>query len=525
MNGKELASANVGPMDRIGRAGLWIAIGLAALKLALHMLTASNYGLFIDELYFFACGEHLAWGYVDMPPLTALQAWAARALFQGSLFGIRLFPALAGAGMVLLTGAAARELGGRRFAQALACVGAVIAPVYLLVGSYLSMNSIEPLIWTGCAFLLIRIVRTGDVRLWLVFGLLAGVGLLNKETMAIFGFALLSGLLLTRARKVMLNRWFLMGGALALAIFAPALAWMIRHGFPHFEQLANVRLAHRNVDLDPLEFLVQQVTYQHPLAAPIWLGGLVYFFARPAGKTYRFLGWAYAISLAVLLAADGRPYYLSPAYPILLAGGSVWIEGALGADKWRWAKPCILALLGIGGAILAPFTLPLLPPESYIRYSKSLGIDQAPIETHELGVLPQLFADRFGWPEMAAAVADVFRSLPPEERSRAIILARNYGQAGAIDFYGPALGLPKAMSGHLTYYYWGERTADGVMPGATAIVLAISPEALRPYFQSVEIAGHTRHPYSMPYENFPIYLCRGLKVPLSKLWPSFKNWN
>jgi len=182
---------------------------LAAVKLLVHLLTAANYGLFGDELYFLAAGEHLDWGYVDMPPLTAVQAWLARSLFGESVFSIHLFPALLGAGLMLLTGLIVYELGGRRFAQTLAGLAVLIASVYLYVNSYLSMNSVEPLIWIGCAWMLIRMIKAGNTKLWLAFGALAGLGLLNKHTIALFGAALVAGLLLTPARKLLRSKWFL----------------------------------------------------------------------------------------------------------------------------------------------------------------------------------------------------------------------------------------------------------------------------------------------------------------------------
>jgi hypothetical protein len=432
---------------------------------------------------------------------------------------------LAGAATVLLTGALARRLGGGRFAQALAALSVLAAPVFLFFCTYLSMNSIEPLIWMGCAYVLIRLIRSGDPRWWLAFGGLGGIGLLNKDTMLVFGFALLAGLLLTPARRTIWNRWFLAGGVLALVIALPNLLWMIQHDFPHLEQLGNIRRNQRNVQLDPLGFLLQQALLQHPFTLPVWLGGLVYFFAHPQGKSYRFLGWAYLISLAILLAANGRVYYLSPGYPMLLAGGAVWAEERLARPRAMWARATFLSLVAVSGAVLAPLALPLLPPQTYVKYSQAIGIDQPRIENHTLGLLPQLFADRFGWPEMAAATAEVYHSLPPAEQAMTFIFGQGYPQAGAIDFYGPGLGLPEALSGHLTYYYWGEERAGQVRLGSTVIVLGMHAEDLAPYFESVAIAGYAHHPYSMPYENFPIYLCRGLKVPLSELWPQLKNWN
>jgi 4-amino-4-deoxy-L-arabinose transferase-like glycosyltransferase len=498
-----------------------IVIYLAIAKLLIHLTTATNYGLFVDELYFLACGQHLAWGYVDLPPLAAALAWLARALFGHSILGIHLIPALAGAGLVTLTGLLVHELGGRQFAQLLAGLAIVVASVYLTMHSYLSMNAVEPLIWTGCAYLLVRMIRTGNTRLWLAFGFLSGLGLLNKTTMAMFGLGLVFGLLLSPARKLMASRWFLLGGAIAALIFLPNLVWMIGHDFPMLELLANIRRSGRNVSLAPLQFLLEQVVLMHPLTLPLWLAGLGALLLGREGRAYRALGWAYLVVLGVLLATQGRTYYLAPAYPMLFAGGAVSIERWMSPIRWRWLRPAYAGALAIGGAILAPFFLPMLPPETYIRYADALHIQQLKIETFATGKLPQLFADRFGWPEMAETTAQVYRSLPPEEQAVAAILTGNYGQAGAIDFYGPQLGLPAAISGHQNYYYWGPRDYTG----EAVIALGMSPNVLRAYFADVRPAATVRHPYSMPYENLTIFVCHGPRQPLNEIWANLKNWS
>ena len=204
-----------GKLDNRWFSGPAIVAYVASVKLIAHLATASVYGFFIDELYFLACGQHLAWGYVDMPPLTAFQAWLTRALFGDSAYSIRLFPSLAAAGLVLLTGTLVRALGGKRFAQFLAALAVLVAPAYLAFDSYLSMNSIDPLVWMGCALLVIKMIQTGNTRLWLWFGVLAGIGLLNKDTMLMFGFALVAGLLLTMERRILWNCWIFIGGGIA----------------------------------------------------------------------------------------------------------------------------------------------------------------------------------------------------------------------------------------------------------------------------------------------------------------------
>jgi dolichyl-phosphate-mannose-protein mannosyltransferase len=496
---------------------------LAIIKLLVHLATAGVYGLFVDELYFLACGEHLAWGYVDMPPLTALQAWVARTLFGASMLAIRLLPALAGAGLVVVTGALARQLGGRRFAQGLAALAVLVAPGYLFVDSYLSMNSVEPLLWMGCALVLIRIIKSGNVRLWIWFGVLAGVGLENKQTMLLFAFALIAGLLLTTERRYVVNRWFVLGGLAAFLIFLPNLIWMADHHFPHLELLANIRRNQRNVALSPLQFIGQQILAMHPLAFPIWLCGLWSVLISRRGKPYRALGWAYLLALGTLLLTAGRFYYLLPAYPMLFAAGAVAIEGWLDRPKWGWTRPAYIALLAVTGILFAPVAMPVLPPATLLRYTEIIGVSQPQVEHRQSSALPQLFADRFGWPEMVATVAKVYNELPPEERAKTAIYTSDYGEAGAIDFYGAALGLPKAISGHLTYWYWGPREYTGEI----LIVLgAHRREMIEKYFTSVEEVANVGHPYAMASQHFPVYLCRGPKGrTLRQIWPELKNWN
>jgi hypothetical protein len=499
-----------------------IVAALAIIKLLVHLATAGVYGLFVDELYFLACGEHLAWGYVDMPPLTALQAWLARSFFGESMLAVRLLPALAGAALVVLTAIMARQLGGGRFAQALAALAVLGAPGYLAVDSYLSMNSIEPLLWTGCAMLLVRIIQAGTVTLWIWFGVLAGLGLENKHTMLMFAAALIGGLLLSTERRCIANRWFLLGGLAALLIFLPNLLWMYQHHFPHLELLANIRRNQRNVSLSPLQFVGQQLLAMQPFAAPIWLCGLgSLLFGRHAGP-YRALGWAYLLAFGALLLTAGRFYYLLPAYPMLFAAGAVAIERWLERPRWQWARRAYAALLTVTSIAVAPIAMPLLPPDVLVRYTEILGVSQPQLEHRHSSALPQLFADRFGWPAMAATVAQVYNALPPAERAQTAIYANDYGEAGAIDFYGPALGLPKAISGHLTYWYWGPRDYSG----DTVIVLGEHrQDNLDQYFRSVEAVASVGDPYAMASQHFQVYLCRGPKRPLREVWPELKNWN
>ena len=497
-------------------AGMLVA-ALATLKLLLHLYAGRYYGYFVDELYNLALARHLAWGYVDVAPMIALIGRIEVTLFGDSLSAIRLASALAGAALVLLAGTMARELGGRRFAQGLAALCVLLAPGILALDHFLNVNAFEPLCWMGCALLLIRIVKTSDEKLWLYFGLLAGLGLETKHSMLIFGFALVAGLLLTPQRKHLFNRWVVLAGLLAFLVFLPNLLWNIQHHFPFLELQENIRRGGRNVSLSLGSFFGQEILAMLPLSAPIWIAGLWGLVRGP----YRALAFAWGITTAIIFGMNPRVYYLFPAFPVLFAAGGVQWEAWLERPRLGWIKPAYCALMVLMGALLAPTLLPLLPPETYIRYVKVTHLEPPRIETHRLGPLPQLFADQFGWEDMAAAVSRVYYSLPADIRPRTAIFGQNYGQAGAIDLFGPRYGLPPAISGHQNYFLWG----PGGATGESMIVMAGRQEDLESKFAVVRKVAHVGHPYAMPYEHIDIFYCQGLKWPLSDVWPTVKNWH
>jgi hypothetical protein len=496
-------------------AGMLVAV-LAAFKLLLHLYAGRYYGYFVDELYNLALARHLAWGYVDVAPMIGLIGRIEITLFGTSLSAIRLAPALAGAALVLLTGTIARELGGRRFAQGFAALCVLLSPGILVMDHFLNVNAFEPLCWMGCALILIRIINTGNERLWLWFGLLAGLGLETKHSMLIFGFALVAGLVLTPERKILFNRWLVLAGVLAFLLFLPNLLWNIQHHFPFLEVQENIRRTGRNVSLSFGSFFGQEILAMLPLSAPIWIAGL-WGLLR---SRYRALALAWLVAAALIFTMNPRVYYLFPAFPMLFAAGSVQFEKWLDRPRLAWVKPVWCTLMVLMGALLAPTMLPLLPPETYIRYVKATHLQPPPIENARLGPLPQLFADQFGWEDMAAAVARVYHSLPADVRPRTAIFAENYGQAGAIDLFGPRYGLPPAIGGHQNYFLWGPRGATG----ESMIVMAGSRKDLESKFASVQKVAFVSHPYAMPYEHINIFYCQGFKLSLADAWPQVKNW-
>lgn len=498
-----------------------VVVIIAAVKLCMHLYAGRHYGYFVDELYYIACSDHLDWGYVDQPPLIALLTKIVRLLLGDSLPAIRLLPALAGAGTVLLTGLLARELGGGRFALGIATLGVLVAPGFLATDNLLSMNAFEPLFWSGCAYVLIRIIKTGNQKLWAWFGLLAGIGLQNKHSMLIFGCGIVVGLLLTPERRFFRTPWIWVGGALALVIFLPNLLWNIHYHFPFLELQENIRRTGRNVPLPPLTFLSQLTLTMLPLTVPLWLAGLWYYLFSERGKAFRTLGWAWLLTLGSVMVLNPRVYYAYPAFPILFASGGVALEMWLARTRLRWAKSGYVAAMVLVSAVFLPFAIPVLPVESYIRYATLMHFQPPRIETHKLGPLPQLYADQFGWEEMVATVARVYNNLPPEVRSRTAIFGQNYGQAGAVDLFGSKYRLPKAISGHQNYFLWGPRNYTG----ESVIVMQGRKEDLEKWYEVVGRVARVDHPYSMPYEHFDVFYCRNLKWPLKDVWPQVKNWN
>src|SRR6266513_3042473 len=415
-----------------------LIIWFSTATLLIHLLTNRGYGYFRDELYYIACGQHLDFGYVDLPPLSSLLIRLSRVLFGDSLFAIRLLPALAGAGTVALTGVITRELGGRRWAVALGCTASLFAVVFLANGNFFSMNAFEPLFWMGCIYLLVRIINGGSPHLWLLFGVLAGLGVENKHSTVFFGAGILVALLLTPERRHFSKKWIWLGGLIAFAIALPNIFWQVRHHWATYELLSNIAHSHKNVVLTPAQFIAQQILIMNPATLPLWLGGLIWLLASHDGRRYCALAIAYLVTLAEFIVMHGKHYYLAPVYPMLFAAGAVAAE-RLFSVRLQWLKPALLVTMI---ALVAPTVVPILPPQKLIAYMKSIHFETPRTETSHTAALPQLFADQFGWEEMVRSVARAYANLSPDDQKRVVIFCQNYGEAGAIDFFGPKLGLP-----------------------------------------------------------------------------------
>ena len=502
----------------------WILLLIALVQFGLHLWVNWHDNFFRDELYYMAAGQHLSAGYVEFPPFVALVAAFSRTLLGSSVLALRLFPALAGAAIILLTAGMVAELGGGALAQILAAVAIALGPIFIGSSDLLTMDIFDQLWWTLAAWVLLRLIRRQETRLWLVFGIVAGIGLLTKLTMGFFIIAVLLGFLLSEQRKLLFNRWLVMGGLIALVLLSPYLLWQAHYGFPVLEYTRSYFGSGKTYQATPVEFFIQQFVPLNPLALPLWLGGLYFLFFTAAGRPYRVFGWAYVYLYVFFMFEKAKYYWLSPSYPVLFAAGSYALERftnstRAAAGRWKWLSPAYLLILILSGALLVPFAIPLLPPETFIKLSA--GTSEIKSENTPSAALPQAFADRYGWRELVTSVKAAYDTLTPQEQKEACVVTSNYGEAAAVDFYGPALGLPKAISGHNSYYIWGPQGCTGQV----LITVNVRLDDIASSFESVEPAGRTACTYCMPFENdAPIGIARGLKVPIETAWPGIKSY-
>lgn len=501
--------------------------GIALAKLLLHIYFNNRYGYFRDEFDYISCGNHLQWGYVDQPPLIPFLIHICRAVLGDSLRSIRFIPALASSFLIVQTAVLAREFGGRRFALLLSAVCILVNPQYLSNGSLLGTNCLEPNLWMGCAYFLILAIKRDDPRYLLWFGVVAGLGLEEKYSIAIFGFGVVIGLLLTSQRKLFLDKWLWLGGVAAFLIFLPNVLWNIHYHWPFLQLMHNIRAEGRDVVWGPAQFFFQQLLVMNPITAPIWLGGLFALLFWANLRPYRILGWSYVVSYTTFFLLHGKNYYLTPIYPMLLAAGAVafefWLDRPQTAKpRLQWLKPTVAITLLASGVHLAPIVIPVFSPEHFLAYTKTLPF-KLPVNeySHMRAALPQWYADQFGWKEIADEAVVAWNRIPAEERQHCAIFAQDYGQAGAIDFFGPHYGLPPALSGDRTYWLWGPRGYSG----NCMIVLGDRRERLEELFQQVDYVGNSAdNPWALESE-ISVYICRGAKFGTrSQLWPQLKRW-
>jgi hypothetical protein len=518
---------------------------IALATVALHLAFCHRFGYYRDELYFIDCAKHLAWGYVDQPPLTPFVAWLTAPL-GFPVWALRLLPGVLCGVTVLFGCAIAREFGGRAFAQTLTALAIALAPGLIGIAYGLSTEMLSPTAWTILIYLTVRLVKTENARLYIPIALVVTIAMYAKYSIAACAIALVVGLAVTGHARLLRSRWLVVGVALTILLVLPNALWQIRHGLPmleviHNDQLNRHALANGMADESPNRWInaiymfALQFAYNNPLFAPVWIWGLVWLWryrgvyperAQVRAQDdkrypYRYITVAYLLLLGLLIISIGRGYYMQGMYPALFAAGAVAINGAIAA-KALWLKPAILAAAFIAGLPLFPLSLPILPLPQYMAYERAIGLSRPAPPDNTRHLINPMFADQLGWKTMTQTVAGAYWSLPAAQRKITAVFADRYAYAGALNYYGPRYGLPAVISPNNQYYLWGTRGYSGssmLAVGATDYWLLLH------WFGSVKQVAVYRNDYRWMLEGpLPIYICTHPRVPLAVMWPNLKYY-
>lgn len=502
-----------------------VAFGAAKLLVQITITLLSiraGYGIFRDELYYLVCGHRLAAGYVDQPPLVALQARVTELLFgYQHLVLFRLLPYLAGVLTVVLTGLLAQALGGNRKAAALAMLAVLSAPVYLATQSFLSMNAWDPVFWMGAVLALVHLLtRSKATPWWIVLGASIGLGLENKSSAIFLIAAILLALVATPARRLYREPGLLLAVGITLLLAMPNLWWQFAHGFPTLEWLRDVQHSDKDVLLSPVRFLLAQVLMLSPMHILLWLPGVAWLLIAPAARPWRAVGVLFCVFLGIMGALHAKDYYLAPIYPVCFAAGAVcWFQWAGHSRARHWIIGGYASIITAFIAISSPFAVPVLAPQTFMRYAAFMHFEPIESEQHTPTPLPEFYGDQLGWASLADEVARVYRALPANEQRLTGVFAENYGQASAINILGRPLGLPVAISGHQNYWLWGDHGYTGK---EMIVVTDAKPASMADVYRACTVAAHQTSPYTMPWEQRYIYVCHDRYKSYASDWAALK---
>jgi 4-amino-4-deoxy-L-arabinose transferase-like glycosyltransferase len=482
---------------------------VAGLFVALELAMSARYGIHRDELYFLACAHHLAWGYVDQPPFVPFVAWLETSIFGVSATSLRVLPALAGGASVVLAAFMARELGGRRLAQAITAIAAATSAELLAIFHALSTAAFDAFFWSLITWLVLRLCRTGDRRLWLAIGGVTGVALMNKLDAALLVAALVGTMAAARQYRPLLRSWqVLAGAAIALVIFLPDIVWNAGHGWAQLAMLHSLHAENSTLGAS-LQFVPAQLIVVGPVLALVWIPGLRWSWRDSLG---RVAGVAFLLLLAFFVLSGGKTYYIAGGYYALFAAGGVAIEHRVARRGSRPARSLArwAAVLALGALPTLPLVLPVLPASTLPRGSWEGSINKDLSAT-------------YGWPSFVRQIALLADRLPAPQRARLVIFTGDYGAAGAIDLYGPAYRLPQAISGHNNFWWWGPAPAPD---DSTTIAVNLPAAYLRTIFASVRPIGSVATPHGAWTEERgdPIYLCTHQVESWAEAWPGARHY-
>ena len=488
----------------------WLVLLFCIVKLLLHLLTNANYELQRDAFMYIDLGNHLAWGYHSVPPSIAVFANISRLLLGDTTFAIRFFPAILGVLSIMLIGIMVKEAGGGKWAQFFACLAFLAAPAFLRSNSLFQPVSFNQFYWLLLAFFIFRLIRTNRSVYWYLIGLVAGLAFLNKYSVVFYLIGIIAAILLTPLRAWLRKPQPYLAGAIALLIALPNLIWQINHHWPvvhHMKELAETQLVHVRVDI----FLLEQIMMFLPVFF-IWILGLVYVAFLKEGRTYRTFAWIYLVVVLLLIILRGKPYYTIGVYSSLFVFGGLFIERYL-VRKLGFLKYVLIIFILSVSTVALPISLPILKPEAFIRFYKSLGMEKFHRwEDGEYYDLPQDYADMIGWEELSRIVGETYQKLSPEQQSKCVILANNYGEAGSVNFYGTKYGLPGVISYHDSYIFWSPESID-----VEYLIKIGESDDLEELFNQVEIVGRISTPHARQ-EGTPVYFCGGPKTDINRVY-------
>jgi hypothetical protein len=510
---------------RLSTITLVIILG-ATVKFAIHILTGAKYGFFADELYTIALSKHLAFGYVDLPPLVPLLAALSRMMFGESLIAWHILPALAGAVTLVFVCLITKEFGGKLLAVGLSALGFLIVPVWLVLFSYLSYDAYDQLILAIFLYVLARFIRGGNRKLWILMGGIAGIACLTKMTILYIGPGFLVACLLSKYRKDLLTPWPWLGAALCLLIVSPYLLWQIANHWPTLKYWLNYGMLRLRPASVP-EYAVDIFFAMNPALLPVYAIGLWRIFRRFGKTNYGFLGVMFMATLVLLFCLHAKTWMLAELFMPLIAAGAVGIEEMTTGRNWgKILKPALVTVMVAGGFLVAPSSLPILPVESLPAYTDKFEFlyNSSKVFNMTPSDYPIHLALRIGWEELVSKVAEVYNELPPEERPVAGIYTNWYAPASAIDYFGPRYGLPHAVSGHLTYYLWGPGYSWDVMIILTNGIIGIDTASMSLIFQECELKGRVFNPYTIPINQLNVYVCRKPLLSPDRIWQHMETY-
>ncbi len=489
----------------------WCAAIMGFCLCLFHLAVNRQYDFHGDELYFIVCGQNPAWGYVDHPPLIALVARVATGLFGVNLFALRLFPAIILGVNCLLTGWLARRMGAGRFGEFLAALSFICAPIMLRMGAFLNIPCFEVFFWLAAAHLLVSLCRDDNPRWWVVIGMVAGLSLLNKHTTLFLGAGMAAGLIMTQRRRGLITPWPWIGGLAALLLFMPNLLWQYHNDWATLEFVRNLNATEMQ-DTPRSQFIVAQLVLFNLFNVFVWVAAFRFFFRTAEGRPFRMFGWIFATVLAIMLIFQAKVYYLAPAYPMLMAGGAVFLE--------RWRRPGRVALSAALAAMALLF-LPMVTPVGSLEWKERYISKVIGFLIEHPSDLTFDFRFELGRREQLEVFKRVHDSLPEGDRRECVILASTYDVASQVNVLGGEMGLPPGIGGNNAYYLWGPQGASG----ECVIAFGYKEDLLRECFGEVTEAAEAACPWITQSDPVrPVFVCREAKAPFGELWVKFKSY-